>query len=77
MECGKTLTTKIPDGCSSVLFNGADVTSQVTNGNYTTPAITLDSELTISFGEIKEDVNEDGQVNSLDVLKVYKYMQSH
>ena len=26
---------------------------------------------------IKEDVNEDGQVNSLDVLKVYKYMQSH
>ena len=26
---------------------------------------------------VKEDVNEDGQVNSLDVLKVYKYMQSH
>ena len=24
-----------------------------------------------------EDVNKDGQVNSLDVLKVYKYMQSH
>lgn len=26
---------------------------------------------------IDEDVNHDGQVNSLDVLKVYKYMQSH
>ena len=26
---------------------------------------------------VNEDVNEDGQVNSLDVLKVYKYMQSH
>lgn len=25
----------------------------------------------------KEDVNGDGEVNSLDVLKVYKYMQSH
>lgn len=26
---------------------------------------------------VNEDVNEDGTVNSLDVLKVYKYMQSH
>lgn len=26
---------------------------------------------------INEDVNEDGEVNSLDVLKVYKYMQLH
>lgn len=25
----------------------------------------------------EEDVNHDGQVNSLDVLKVYKYMQTH
>lgn len=28
-------------------------------------------------GALKEDVNDDGQVNSLDVLKVYKYMQTH
>lgn len=26
---------------------------------------------------VDEDVNKDGTVNSLDVLKVYKYMQSH
>ena len=26
---------------------------------------------------LDEDVNHDGQVNSLDVLKVYKYMQTH
>ena len=30
-----------------------------------------------AYKGIREDVNEDGQVNSLDVLKVYKYMQSH
>lgn len=28
-------------------------------------------------GNADEDVNHDGTVNSLDVLKVYKYMQSH
>ena len=30
-----------------------------------------------SSSSVDEDVNKDGDVNSLDVLKVYKYMQSH
>lgn len=30
-----------------------------------------------SAGGIPEDVNQDGKINSLDVLKVYKYMQAH
>lgn len=29
------------------------------------------------FDRMDEDVNHDGAVNSLDVLKVYKYMQTH
>lgn len=76
---GKSYKWRLPEGFNFVSFNGTNVTGQVTEGIYTTPAIKEDSEISVSFNNtnVKEDVNNDGQVNSLDVLKVYKYMQTH
>ena len=50
---GKSYTYKIEPSTNKrikwVKFNGADVTSEVDNGRYTTPSINDDSMLEISF----------------------------
>ena len=58
----------------SVKVNGNDVTEDVDDGTYTLEALDGDTGITVSF-ELTEperaDVNEDGQVDSADVVAIY------
>lgn len=59
----------------SVTFNGTDVTAQLVDNTYLTPAITEDSELAVLFDSdqasgILGDLNGDNEVNSADVVKL-------
>lgn len=75
---GRNYKLQIPDNYVSVTFNGQDVTSEVRGDLcYITPIIEGIPTLEITTNDNEADVNKDGEVNSLDVLKVYKYMQSH
>ena len=60
-----------------VMFNGEDVTRQIDGGFYTTPKLTKDSEITIEYDELENDVNGDGRVDTQDVIELYDYMQKH
>ncbi len=54
----------------TVTFNGEDVTSDVTNGKYTTPKITGNSEIYVEYdNQPLGDVNLDGSVNVNDITK--------
>lgn len=58
-----------------VMFNGEDVTRQIDGGSYTTPRLTKDSEITIEYDELENDVNGDGRVDTQDVIEIYDFMQ--
>ena len=66
---------------NSVVFNGNDVTSQVSNGTYTTPSLTSNATLSISFehpvsiasphataSRMKAYVSGDGQLHIMDAI---------
>ena len=57
----------------SVLYNGTDVTKQLVENTYTTPAITEDSELVVNFDSDsglsrKGDMNGDTKLDASDVV---------
>jgi hypothetical protein len=57
----------------SVLYNGTDVTKQLVENTYVTPAITEDSELVVNFdsdsGQSKKgDMNGDNKLDATDVV---------
>jgi hypothetical protein len=57
----------------SVFFNGTDVTSQLVDDTYLTPAISEDAELIVSFSGSSDnsgDMNGDGEVNVADILTI-------
>jgi len=60
IKYGETATCKINPSAnwtiSSVTFNGRDVTGELTNNVFTTPAITCDSELNVVFADINTSV---------------------
>ena len=57
----------------SVLYNGTDVTKQLVDNTYTTPAITEDSDLVVNFDSDsgqgrKGDMNGDNKLDAADVV---------
>ena len=57
----------------SVLYNGTDVTKQLVENTYTTPAITEDSDLVVNFDSDsgqgrKGDMNGDNKLDAADVV---------
>lgn len=77
VEKGIPMILRIPDGYTKVTFNGEDVTEQIAYGEYVTPDLMEDSELSIEFDAMNVDTNNDGQVDSQDALNVYEYMRTH
>ena len=58
---------------NSILFNGTDVTKQMVENTYVTPAITEDSELVVNFDtdnsqSRKGDMNGDNKLDAADVV---------
>ena len=65
----------------SISFNGTDVTKQLVENTYVTPAITEDSELVVVFdsdsGQSKKgDLNNDGKVDVADHVELSKIIMN-
>ena len=59
---------------SSVMVNGTDVTNNVKSGIYTLEDLHGDTGIAVAFEPVvyeREDVNEDGQINTADVVSIY------
>lgn len=74
VETGKTykylLDNKKNGKIVSVTFNGEDVTADVTDGKYTTPKITGNSEIYVEYdNQPLGDTNLDGKVNVNDITR--------
>jgi len=67
-----TFTIKAETGwqVSSVSFNGTDVTANITDGVYTTPLLQGDSELNVVFEMDAESIDDVGNVDAYDNLRV-------
>ena len=75
VEIGKTykylLDNKKNGKIVAVTFNGEDVTADVTDGKYTTPKITGNSEIYVEYdNQPKGDTNDDGVVDVADITRV-------
>ncbi len=76
-----TLAVQPPAGgnVKSVTFNGTDVTGQIVDNTYLTPAITDDAELHVVYDTdsgIPGDLNGDLKVNAADVVKLVNMIMS-
>ena len=59
---------------SAVKVNGTDVTKDMEDGQYTLEALDGDTSITVAFEAMvyeRDDVNEDGEVNTADVTHIY------
>lgn len=75
VQDGNSIEITLPAGYTSVRLKGNSVTGQVRNGVYITPPIAANSTLTVDFGHDLRDNNDDGKLDSQDVLNVYEYIR--
>ena len=75
-DAGVVLTITPDKGyrISAVKVNGTDVTKDVKDGKYTLESVDEDTSITVAFEAMvyeRHDLNEDGEVNTADVVDIY------
>ena len=64
---------------ASLVVNGNDVTADIVDDKYTLEDISEDTSVVATFeidkfNRAKMDTNDDGEVNSADVVRIYNYI---